>query len=95
MYGAYTDGRLTGFIGVHDAGGMGMLYVEEAYRGLGIGRSLISYQINRILEQGRKPYCHVPQNCPAVEGILEKLGLYRAGKAVWWLEGRYEKRGSL
>ncbi|MCM1191158.1 MAG: GNAT family N-acetyltransferase [Butyrivibrio sp.] len=87
MYGAFADGRLTGFIGTHAAGGMGMLYVEEAYRGLGLGKSLVSYQINRTLEQGRIPYCHVPEDSPAAEGILEKLGLYRAGKTVWWLEG--------
>lgn len=86
MYGTFADGRQIGFVGTHAEGSMGMLYVEKAYRGLGFGISMVSHQINRILEQGRIPYSHVPEGSPAAEGILEKLGMYRAGKAVWRLK---------
>lgn len=89
MYGAFSDDRLTGFIGTHDEGSMGMLYVEEQYRRQGIGEALLSYNINRTLERGRIPYGHVLEGNTVSERLLEKLGLYRAGKPVWWLEHRF------
>lgn len=85
MYGAFADGRLIGLIGTHDEGSMGMLYVEEQYRRQGIGEALLSYNINRILERGWIPYGHVPEGNTAAERLLEKLGLYRAGRMLWWM----------
>lgn len=85
MYGAFADGRLIGFIGTHDEGSMGMLYVEEQYRRQGIGESLLSYNINRVMERGWVPYSHVLEDNPASERLQEKLGLYKASKPVWWL----------
>lgn len=86
MYGAFEDGRQLGFIGTHSEGSMGMLYVEEEYRRQGVGRALLSYNINRILEQGRIPYGHVPAGNTASERLMEKTGLYRAGLPVWWMQ---------
>lgn len=123
MYGAFAEGRQIGFVGIHRGGGMGLLYVEEEYRRQGIGEALLSYNINRILEQGRTPYLHLrrdgfepeiyqeessglekmtepgegreaelnPERTLEREGIrimehlLEKLGLYRAGRELYWL----------
>ena len=86
MYGAFADDRLTGFIGTHDEGSMGMLYVEEQYRRQGIGEALLSYNINRTLERGWIPYGHVLEGNTVSERLLERLGLYRAGEPVWWME---------
>lgn len=86
MYGALTDGKLVGFTGTHDEGGMGMLYVEEKYRRQGIGESLLAYNINRTLERGWIPYGHVLEGNTVSEHLLEKLGLYRAGRRVLWLK---------
>lgn len=86
MYGALADEKLAGFVGTHDEGSMGMLYVEEPYRRQGIGESLLAYNINRTLERGWIPYGHVPEGNTASEHLLEKLGLYRAGRMVLWLE---------
>lgn len=88
MCGIFADGRLTGFIGTHTAGSMGMLYVEEDYRGLGYGEALLAYNINRTLERGWLPYSHVIEGNQASERLQEKLGLYRADRPVWWLGGR-------
>lgn len=86
MYGAFEDGRQIGFIGTHKEGAMGMLYVEEEYRRKGVGRALLSYNINRLLEQGRTPYGHVMEGNSASERLLEGLGLYKAGQPVWWMQ---------
>lgn len=87
MYGAFIDGRPIGFVGTHPEGGMGMLYVEEKYRGLGAGEALLAYNINRSLERGWLPYSHVLEENQASVRLHERLGLYRADRPVWWLAG--------
>lgn len=85
MYGAYVEERLVGFVGMHDDGSMGMLYVDEAYRGKGLAVALESYIINRQLEQGFTPYCQVIVGNEASRRLQEKLGLYISEESVWWL----------
>ncbi len=85
MYGAFIDDQLVGFIGTHDDGSMGMLYVDETYRGRGIGVSLESYLINRQIEQGFTPYCQVIIGNEVSRSLQEKLGLYLSEESVWWL----------
>ena len=88
MYGIFADGRQVGFVGTHQEGSMGMLYVEEGCRGRGYGEALLAYNINRTLERGWIPYGHVKEGNQASERLQEKLGLYKADRPVWWLEGR-------
>lgn len=91
LYGAYDGERLLGFAGFHQEGGMGYLYVEEDCRRQGVARSLESYLVNRMLEQGRTPYAHVQQGNTASERLQERLGFYKAGESLWWLERGREK----
>ena len=86
MYGAFVGEQLAGFIGEHSAGSIGMLYVEEAYRGREIAAALEAYCINRMLERGRTPYVHVQKGNVAAVHLQEKLGLYQAGDSFWWME---------
>ena len=59
VFGIYIDGKLCGFIGCHNDGSMGMLYVEDAYRRQGLAASLEGYLINKQREQGMIPYAHI------------------------------------
>nr|WP_302111021.1 tRNA (guanosine(37)-N1)-methyltransferase TrmD [uncultured Acetatifactor sp.] len=86
MYGAFLEGRQVGFAGIHDEGSLGMLYVEEPFRGRGIAASLEAYVVNRMLERGWVPYGHVEAGNAASERLQEKLGFYKAEKSFWWLE---------
>ncbi len=86
LYGAFDSGRIVGFIGVHDEGSIGFLYVEEAYRGRGIAGSLVAYVANRMLEKGWTPYGHIVEGNTASERLQEKLGFLRSGKKIWWLK---------
>lgn len=86
MYGVLFEDRLVGFIGCHREGSMGLLYVEEAFRGRGLAESLEAYLINRMLEKGYIPYGHIVVGNEVSEHIQEKLGLYLAGREVWWLK---------
>lgn len=84
MYGAYVEDKLVGFVGVHDDGGMGMLFVEEAYRGSGIGSSLEAYNVNRQREAGYIPYANIVVDNALSIKLQEKLGLYLSKDTVWW-----------
>lgn len=86
MYGCFAGGKLTGFIGVHREGSLGMLYVEDACRRQGMGEALEAFAINRMLERGWTPYGHVVEGNDASVKLQEKLGLYRASKTFCWLE---------
>lgn len=87
MYGACDDNGLIGFIGCHNDGSMGFLFVEERYRRRGIAVSLESYLINRQVEKGYIPYCHVRTENAASHHLQEKLGLFLAPNPVWWVSG--------
>lgn len=86
MYGAFVGDVLVGFVGMHNEGSFGLLYVEEAYRRRGIAVSLEAYAINRTLEKDWTPYGHVIVGNEESFALQEKLGLYRSDRTVWWLE---------
>lgn len=86
MYGAFVEERLVAFIGIHDEGSLGMLYVEEPYRGRGIAASLEAYSVNRMLERGWIPYGNVIAGNEASVRLQEKLGFYQAKDTFWWME---------
>ena len=88
MFGAYADERLVGFVGVHDDGSTGLLYVEEEYRREGIGISLVAYAMNRQKEWGYIPYGHTVIDNQRSLALQEKLGLYVAKDTIWWLQKR-------
>ena len=85
MYGAFDGEQIIGFIGVHNEGSMGMLFVEEEYRHKGIGASLESYLINLQVSNGFIPYCHIIEGNDKSLALQEKLGLYLADTPLWWI----------
>ncbi len=86
MYGIFLEGKLAGFGGIHREGSFGMLYVEEDSRRIGAGASLEAYVINRMLEKGWTPYCHIFEDNQASLRLQEKLGLYFASKTFLWMK---------
>lgn len=85
LYGAFEEDKIIGFIGVHNEGSMGMLFVEEEYRKQGIGASLESYLINLQISNGFTPYCHIIEGNEKSLALQEKLGLYVADTPLWWI----------
>ncbi len=84
MYGAFVEEKLAGFAGLHSDGGLGLLYVEEPYRRQGLAEALEAFCVNRLLERGWTPYCHVLEGNQASVRLQEKLGFYRAERHFWW-----------
>ncbi len=85
MYGAFAEDRLVGFIGIHEDGSVGMLYVDPDCRRQGIGAALEAYAINRERERGHIPYAHIIVGNEGSLRLQEKLGLYRARRTICWL----------
>lgn len=86
MYGAFNGERLTGFIGIHAEGSMGMLYVDENFRGQGIATALEAYCVNRCLERGWIPYVQVTGGNETSERLQERLGFYKATGKVFLMK---------
>lgn len=84
MYGAYVKERLVGFVGTHEDGSSGFLFVEKEFRRMGIGESLEAYIINREREMGWTSYGYVVVGNEASLHVQESLGLYLSQETVWW-----------
>ncbi len=87
MYGIYFEREelLSGFIGLHEEGNMGMLYVDREYRRQGLAVSLESWLINDQLKRGEIPYCQIEEGNDAVVRLQKKLGLYLCQEPMWKL----------
>ncbi len=85
MYGAYVDGRLAGFMGVHEDGSLGLLFVDKEHRRRHLGEALVCYCTNRLREQGYIPYAHIIKDNAASLSLQESIGYYIAEQTVFWL----------
>jgi tRNA (guanine37-N1)-methyltransferase len=86
MAGAFFKEQPVGFAGIHDDGGIGMLYVCPDYRGQKIAQALETYLINQSLERGNIPFGEIESDNEASLHLQEKLGLCIAKTPVFWLE---------
>lgn len=88
MYGAFVEGELAGFIGIHTEGCMGLLEIVPKFRRRGLGELLEGYMINWNLEKGFLPFCEVFTDNEASLRLQKKLGMTMADGCIWWV---YEK----
>lgn len=85
MIGAEVNGRLAGFVGVHQEGAMGLLEILPEYRRLGLGRTLESAIIRQQVGRGRLPYGHVRTGNTASIALQKKMGMDFLERKVYWL----------
>lgn len=86
MTGAFTGGVPAGFIGRHERGSMGLLFVEESFRRKGLGYQLEAYKINEVLRSDETPFCHIRlYNAPSLN-LQKKLGLEISAELVSWYD---------
>ena len=85
MLGAYIEDELCGFIGLQEEGAMGMLQVLPAFRHRGVARALQGALMQRLLQSGSIPYCHVaPSNAPSL-ALQRSMGLTACERPLFWL----------
>lgn len=86
MLGAFIDGKIVGFIGMHDNGAIGMLEVLEAYRRKHIGMLLQMMYTNYLLDE-KYPgaiYSQVYENNEVSTHLQNKLLLKKSDKPSYW-----------
>jgi len=84
MLGAFTEGRLAGFIGMHTEGTIGMLEVLPEFRRRGIAEALEIRMINRCLAQGFTPFAQVAPDNTASLTLQRKLRFTLSEETVLW-----------
>lgn len=85
VYGAFSDGELAGFIGVHSEGSIGLLEVLPEYRRRGIAMALETWLSNRFIEHGMTPYGQIVTGNEGSCALQRRLGLCFAKETVFWL----------
>jgi len=86
LYGAFLDGKLTGYIGRHPEGSLGILQVAPEYRRRKIAKALETYMINLSLEIGHVPFTEVVVGNEKSVALQESLGLCFAKNLIYWME---------
>lgn len=79
------DGRLAGFIGMHEAGSIGMLQVLPEFRRHGIGSRLLRFAVHRQLECGSIPYMHVVDGNTASIALQESIAAVKCTAPALWV----------
>ena len=86
IFGAFVEGTLAGFIGMHTEGSIGFLTVFPEYRRRGIGTALETFLINEMLERGFTPYGQTEEGNTASHRLQETLGLCFSKEMVYWMQ---------
>ena len=85
FYATFTGGELSGYIGRHDEGSIGILEIMPNFRRMGLGAFLVDYSVKKVREKGEPAYCHI---FTGNEGSLKmhlKMGFTPCEKLVWWV----------
>lgn len=85
MFGAFRDRTLTGFIGIHSEGSIGMLEVLPEYRHHGIASILESFLVNRLLTEGNVPFAQIVVGNEASLALHRKLHFSISERTLCWL----------
>ena len=85
MWGAFTGETLLGFIGRHEEKSIGMLEVLPQFRRKRVGAELEGYLINRLLAQGRTPFCQVFVDNAASVWLQKSVGMTVSRAHMYWL----------
>ena len=84
IYGAFAGGDLAGFIGKHEEGSVGLLFVFPEFRRMGIAEALERNYVNRELSEGNLAYGQILVGNTPSRQLQEKLGMDFSDKFICW-----------
>lgn len=85
MQGAFRNGVLLGFAGMHPEGSVGMLEVLPEYRRQGAATALMAAMVNFCLERGCVPFSQIFAGNEASLGLHRKMGFTIAQRPMYWV----------
>ncbi len=85
MLGGYVAGELVGFIGRHEEGSLGMLYVLPQFRRRGYAWQLEGHLINRVLAAGERVFGQVIVGNEASLALQRKIGMDIGEEVTSWM----------
>lgn len=86
LFGAFRDGVLVGFAGLHEEGSMGMLEILPTFRRRGLATALGAYLCSWLLERGLTPFSQFTLDNTASRRLHEKAGFSVSTELVCWLQ---------
>lgn len=84
FYATYTDGEISGYIGRHDEGSIGILEIMPKFRRRGLGAFLVDYSVKKVVESGDVAYCHIVKDNVGSLNMHLKMNFTPCDKLVWW-----------
>ncbi len=84
MQGAFRDGQLAGFIGMHAEGSVGLLEVLPAFRRQGVATVLMNHMVNRFLAQGWIPFSQIWEGNEASFALHRRVGWTFCQEPLFW-----------
>ncbi len=84
FYATYTNGELSGYIGRHDEGSIGLLEIMPKFRRKGLGAFLVDYSVKMVNEQGDIAYCNIEVNNEKSLKMHLKMNFIPSNKFVYW-----------
>ncbi len=86
MFGAFKDGELAGFIGLHEEGSMGMLEVLPAFRRQGVATVLMAHLCALLMERGLAPFSQFTTLNVASRKLHEAMGFSISSDILYWMD---------
>ena len=84
FYASFTNGEISGYIGRHDEGSIGILEIMPKFRRCGLGAFLVDYSVKQLLEKGEIAYCNIEIANENSLKMHQKMGFYPSEKLVFW-----------
>ena len=84
FYATYTNGELSGYIGRHDEGSIGLLEIMPKFRRKGLGAFLVDYSVKKVNEQGDIAYCNIEVSNEKSLKMHLKMNFIPSNKFVYW-----------
>ncbi len=84
FYATYTGGEISGYIGRHDEGSIGLLEIMPKFRRKGLGAFLVDYSVKMVNEQGDIAYCNIETTNEKSLKMHLKMNFIPSDKFVYW-----------
>ena len=84
FYATVTDGEISGYIGRHDEGSIGLLEIMPKFRRRGLGAFLVDSAVKGVLKEGKIAWCNIIVTNENSYKMHLKMNFVPSKKLVYW-----------